>query len=333
MQMLAGGAWHLADGVFLGGYLALVAVVVVGVALLRTVPASGPAPGQLADRLDNQPMEIAYLNGGRDLALLAACAALRAAGALDIAGRRLTATDTAPPADLPRLARRVHAAAGRGIETRRLRTYARVVDELDRITVRARRIAPVSGQPPRWRRYAWLAVLPLLALGVVRLVAGTGSASHRTFLELAMLLAVVATVAVALLCSPRRGRVTQPAVLRLLAKRHPELAPELRPSWRTYGPTAVALSVALFGPNAVTQADPDLIDALPTRTFRSHFSSGRVAGGSAAAAGGALFTTGLANGCGGGDSGCGGGCGGGGCGGGGCGGGGGGCGGGGCGGG
>lgn len=331
MQGFADGAWRIGDGAFLVAYVVLVVVSTAGVALLRrVVPERLSTMDGVVARLDGAPLEVAYLNAGRDLVVLAACAALRAVDALDVrADGALAARPVPLPDDLPRLSVRVHAAAGDGRHQRYLRAHRRIVDELDAVAARVGRLGLTPQAVPRWRRYAWLVALPVLALGVARLVAGTGTPEQALYLKLLMLVEIVGTVVLTILVAPRvrGGHGHRSAVLRRLRARHGDLAPGMRPSWRTYGPAGAALSVALYGHEAAAVADPDLAahlpvrkDAVMRRAFRPKPATGYAAG--TAAASGALFTSGLGGGCGGGDAGghgCGGhGCGGGGCGGGGC---------------
>ncbi|NUT34331.1 MAG: hypothetical protein HOV79_14780 [Hamadaea sp.] len=71
------------------------------------------------------------------------------------------------------------------------------------------------------------------------------------------------------------------ALLHQQQRQHYYLSPSLRPSWRTYGPAAAGLGVALHGPAVMTAIDPDLARELiwPRRRMGGNGGSGQSGSG------------------------------------------------------
>jgi uncharacterized protein (TIGR04222 family) len=257
------------------------------------------APGEGAAapaRLD--PYEAAWLNGGSGLVATTAVSNLLRGGRLgSAAGRRgrrvrLVARD-APPAEAHPVEwatyQQVAAHPERPLGAVQAALGASAAVAAVRERLRVAGLAPTEEQRARYRA-SGLWFLPLLALGVARLVAGTANGRPVGFL--AALLAVTAIAAAALsLRVPQATRLGQATVARLRAETG-------RPGAGA-SPAQLGMATALFGTGVLWAADVET--ALALRVPREH------------GAGSAGF-----GGDGGGGS-CGGGsCGGGGCGGGGC---------------
>jgi uncharacterized protein (TIGR04222 family) len=203
------------------------------------------------------PYEIAVLNGGRRLAAAAAAANLRQAGALRFEGRRLVLAGPLP-AGAHRVERALYQTVARG-ERRDplLDVIPGNVDGLDEVEDR---LVQLGLRWDRQRARTTLAVLlwfvPVLALGMARLVAGLSAGRPVAFLV--GLLVVTAIIAVAL-ARPPSGRTR--AGDRLLASMR-RAGPQ--PAWAS-GAMPIGLaagSVALFGAASLWEADAELASAL-----------------------------------------------------------------------
>jgi uncharacterized protein (TIGR04222 family) len=235
------------------------------------------------------------LNGGRQLAITVAAARMRADGVLEPGegrhtlrvcgsiGRHADALDRETfdavsergGVSIGELRRRV--AAGPAIAS----IETRLVDDGVLLDVRARTVA----------RRLWLVVVPLLALGSARLVAGLEN--HKPIGDLTVILCVE-VVGIGSLWF-QRPYATQ-AGRRLLDRQRARQA-----GWRV-NPSRVpaALAVALFGTGALWMIDPTFAAACAVPREKAGVSlgnyTGRVGGGCGGGGGG----------CGGGGGGCGG---------------------------
>jgi uncharacterized protein (TIGR04222 family) len=280
-------------------FLLLYVVLLAGTALVAFVAGrralAGPGEGAVAPaRLD--PYEAAYLNGGSALVATTAVSNLLRGGLLATAGRRrgqvrLTARK-APEAGVhpvewatyelvaaqpSRPLGDVRAALGRSP------AVAAVRERLSRGG-----LVPAPEQRSRYRATA-LVFVPLLALGVARVAAG--SANGRPVGFLVVLLAVtVAVAAVRCLRVPHATELGRRTLRRLRAETG-------RPAFGA-SPAELGMATAVFGAGVLWSADVDTAAAL--RLPREHSGFGGFGGG---------------DGGGGGSCGGGGGCGGGGCGG------------------
>jgi uncharacterized protein (TIGR04222 family) len=291
-----GNTWGISGPLFLLVYVALV-----GLAWLaaerqwRSLESLGPSDP--AGPTDLDPYEIAVLNGGEKLAVTVAVARLCRARIVgpDVKTRTLRALAPLPVKVHPveqAVYARVSGSAGPSFWV--IRDYVSVSPELMglRDGLVRRGLLLDAEQARRARRHAlWL--VPVLALGLVRLAAGLTNGKPVTFL----LTLLLATAALLLVLANRPARLTRQGhtALRQVRKEHPELYP--RPELPA---SAGPLAAAVFGTGALWLADGDLAAQLqlPRGGFWGGGGSGGSYGGGGCGGGG----------CGGG--GCGGGCGG-----------------------
>lgn len=294
-----GDTWGLSGPAFLFIYLMLVAGVWIAGAQARRTIAGAPMTRPGIDAAA-RPYDIAYLNGGRELAVTAALGAMHQAGTVvPEQGRIRAAGRLATNADP--LERALHFVAAAPSSRTRLQRHPTVVTALDAVGQRlvTGGLLLSGADRRRYRAVGWWLVA-VAVLGLVRLLAGVAAARPVGFLLGA--LCVVAVVALLQLArAPRRTRAGERALVSLRTEHH-ALAPTMRPDWAVYGATGAALGVGLFGTQALWASDPAFADEIELQK--------------AAAAGSSYSGSGSS--CGGGSSSDGGGGGGGGCGGGGC---------------
>ncbi|MBC3193814.1 TIGR04222 domain-containing membrane protein [Pseudonocardia sp. C8] len=303
---LTGETWGVSGPTFLVVYV-IIGVTAVALALWRRsrIAAGDPAGGRL---LDNRPEDVAYLNGGPELAVYAALSAMHVDGTVVTSGR--TAGQVRAGGPLTRTAtglqRAIHRSAHRLTPGRTLRLHDAVRAELDRIGQRLRSTGLLLSADER-NRYRATAVLPglVVVLGVARISAGTANGRPVGFLIL-LTLVMAAVTGVLMLRAPHRTRAGE-AALRRLRTDHAALSPSMRPDWTAVGPAAAALSVGAFGVGAMLAAEPAFAEELAAQKVAALGSGSGSSGG---------WTGGGDSSSGGGDGGGGGGgCGGGGCGG------------------
>jgi uncharacterized protein (TIGR04222 family) len=301
----AADTWGISGPDFLLGYAGL-AVLATGYCLVRRrALTAGPDRPPVTD-WSRRPHDLAYLNGGADLAVYSALSAMHLRGTVVSERGRVSAVGTLDrrPDDLERA---IHRGAAKTVHRNRLPGQHAVCTALGAAHKRlvADGLLLSDQQRSRIRRGA-LAVVAVAALGLVRLLAGMAEA--RPVGYLVALLAGVVVVAVGLLVAvPRRTRLGAATLARLRAEEH-LLSPSLRPDWTAHGPEAAALAVGLFGMSALWASDP---------AFAEELAVAKAAGASGGGDGGGWGVSSWSSGDGGGgDSGGGSSCGGGGCGGG-----------------
>lgn len=236
----------------------VVAAVALRVAARRTpLPKTGDPVGAI---------EVAYLNGGAPLAVLAALAALRADGLVEgLEGRQVRATGEVA-ADREPLERVVHAVAQK--ENARIYTMhgrAKVVAVLDAVQERLAIVGLLDeAEPPPATRRAWWAPAATALFGIVGVL--TGFVEGTDVGPVALVATLVALVAAVFALAPTRRARTRAAeaVLARLRHEHAHLAPQANPSWSTYGADGAALGVALFGEAALWTAEPTFATAILT---------------------------------------------------------------------
>lgn len=251
------------------------------------------------------PQQLAFLNGGRRLAMQSSLVWLRQSGAVTSDGHgTLTATPTGATQGATELDRALLHAASSGAPARTIISTPGVRDCLNRMEEQLIRAGLVVGEDTRRSllRGPWLLLL-LTVVGFVRLIAGV--LADRPVLFLFLILLALVPAAIVLFRRPVTTKAARKA-LDLLRVRHSHLAPTQRPAFGTYGPASTAMAVGLFGGAALWQADHEM--AIQTEA---------IAARNAAAAGGgnSVGTSGCGGSSSGGGDGGGGGCGGGGCGG------------------
>ncbi|MEO3783349.1 TIGR04222 domain-containing membrane protein [Actinocorallia sp. B10E7] len=258
-------------------FLALFAVAAVALWLLamglRRLAMAGRTPVR-----ELHPYELAYLDGGRARVVAASLAALRLVGAVD--ARRngsLRVTGSPGPASTP-LDQAVLQAIAVGAWSKDLVSHHLVRPHLNRLHDSLVAEGLLNGA--REKKRIRLAVLPLvllLALGALRVAAGLQNDRPVGFLLL--LMACVAGAALLLLGVPEHTGAAK-RMLREARDRYGALRPSSSPDWRSYGPEAAALSVAVFGVTALTVMDPDFASAAEVqRQFGQAASSGSSSGG------------------------------------------------------
>ncbi|WDZ84176.1 TIGR04222 domain-containing membrane protein [Micromonospora cathayae] len=301
----AGDTWGISGPAFLAIYLSFAILVVLGSVVHRAWLFGGSNRSRY-DQLG--PQQVAYLNGGARLALYSAIGALRSVGAIGADQHRLLRATGPLPAGATPLDQAVHHAAGRGARTRDLPRDHWVSTALDQLRqdLENRGLA-LSAEQRRSARLGPFLLLVLLAVGVLRLIAGLGNGRPVGLLLVSLLvLGVVFVVQMARV--PHRTRAGRQA-LSSLRTHYRYLAPASAPAYGTYGAAGAAMSVAVFGAAALWTLDPAFAAEAEIQRNAAASSGSSYGDGGGGDSGGSGDS-------GGGDSGGGGGCGGGGCGGG-----------------
>ncbi|MFI7543353.1 TIGR04222 domain-containing membrane protein [Actinoplanes sp. NPDC049599] len=295
-----GDTWGIPGPAFLVLYFAATVAVLILSAIHRRVLFAGDRRAELT-RLG--PQQVAYLNGGDQLAVYAALGGLRGAGAI-AGGPGKTLYQAGPmPAGVTPLDNAIYNAAGRRIRARDLAGDQWVVAAVRQLREGLEAQGLAVPEARRKTAQAWsLAGLALLVLGVGRLVDGIQNDKPVGFLVVAIVIAGIVTVV--LLTRKRRATHAADKGMAALRQQHAYLSPGQSPSYATYGATGAAMGVALYGTAALYTMDPAF--AAEAEVQRINSSTGSNTGGG---------DSGSSSSCGGGSSSCGGG---GGCGGGGC---------------
>jgi uncharacterized protein (TIGR04222 family) len=299
----AGDTWGISGSSFIVMYLVIAAAVWVATTRARRALAD-PRPRRAAADLTGRPHDVAYLNGGGELAVTSALSAMHLRGTIAPQRGSVQAVGRLDP-DTDDLERAIHFTAGSAVARRRLPFHKPVTTALETIQTRlvdAGLLVSPEQRSRILRQGLWM--LGVAGLGLVRLLAGTADGKPAGFLLVA-LIAVVVVALVQLGRCPRRTRLGDRA-LRDLAERHHSLSPTLRPDWAVYGPAAAALGVGIFGVGALWASDPAFADELAVQKATTVGSAAGTDGGGC----GSSSDSGGGSSCGGG-----GGCGGGGCGG------------------
>ncbi|MDG4814310.1 TIGR04222 domain-containing membrane protein [Micromonospora sp. WMMD956] len=305
MRVLAapGDTWGIPGPTFLGFYLLAGLVVVIGAILHRQRVLAGP-PNVRKRKLG--PQQVAYLNGGDQLAVWTSLGGLRGTGVVGVRADRRLAVGGPLPAGVTPLDRAVHHAANQGLYARELgrdRWVAQALDQL-RQGLEQQGLALTAAQRHAARRGSYL-LFGLVVLGLFRIVAGLSNNRPVGFLVVAVIPLAIASALIARV--PRRTRAADRA-LHELRRKNVHLAPAAGPAYATYGAAGAAMGVALFGTATLWAMDPGFAEqAEIQRQALAGTGSSWVGGGG---------SSGSSSSCSGGSScGGGGGCGGGGCGG------------------
>ncbi|MGK5445428.1 TIGR04222 domain-containing membrane protein [Micromonospora sp. URMC 105] len=298
----AGDTWGVPGPLFLRLYLAVAVVAVVGTMLHRRRLLAGPDPSGV-DLLG--PQQVAYLNGGDQLAVWTALGGLRAAGAIDVRPDRKLIAAGPLPAGVTPLDQAVRHAAKRPVYSRELTrdaTVARALTELRQGLEQRGLLVDADGR--RALRRGPFLLFVLLMLGVLRLFSGLSNDRPVGWLLLTL---IGIGVACALLArTPRRTR-TADAGVRDLRRRTAHLSPAAAPAYATYGAAGAAMGVALFGTASLWALDPGFAEqAEIQRQALSGGSGAYSSGGSSCGGGSSSDGGGGGGGCGGGGGGCGG---------------------------
>ena len=256
MDVLAqpGDTWGIPGSTFLIAYLVTAALIVVGTLAHRLVGFAGRrSPG--FDQL--HPLRAAYLNGGDRLAIYTALGGLRSAGSVGVGpDRALAPIGPMPPRATP-LDQAVYNAAGRRVTPRALSGDQWVSAALADLRAGLERDGLAPHQSARRAARLGPALLfVLLAVGVLRLVAGISGAKPVGFLVLA-LVGLTPTFLLLAFTVPRRTRAAR-AALRSLRRRHNHLAPMYAPAYASYGAAGAAMGDRHLRPGLAVGDRPGL---------------------------------------------------------------------------
>ncbi|MFF3854760.1 TIGR04222 domain-containing membrane protein [Micromonospora sp. NPDC002575] len=253
MRVLAasGDTWGIPGPTFLGFYLLAGLVVVVGAIVHRRRVLAGP-PAVGSPQLG--PQQVAYLNGGNQLAVWTSLGGLRGTGVIGVRADRRLAVGGPLPAGATPLDRAVHHAANQGLYARELGRDRWVTQALEQLRqgLEQQGFALTAAQRHAARRGSYL-LFTLVALGLFRIIAGLSNDRPVGFLVLAVIPLAIVSALIARV--PWRTRAADRA-LRELRRTNVHLAPASAPAYATYGAAGAAMGVALFGTAALWAMDP-----------------------------------------------------------------------------
>jgi uncharacterized protein (TIGR04222 family) len=284
--------WGISGAAFLALYVVITAAVTSIAFRFRQRALAGERGGTAVSHFDLQPYEIAMLNGGERLAVAAAVAELRSHGLIEPGERRGTVVATAGRRSVRDSleAEILHALdpkhGGGEWTVDELRAELRERHALDSLRQRLTTYALIPAREQlRTARGSALMLLPVIALGIARIVAGVGNDKPVGYLTI--LVFAVAAAFVWLMAAPiRRTKAGDAALasLRSAGVRHDAAV----------APAGLGAAVALDGTAALWAADPGF-----ARTIGAGREGGWLGGyGGGGGCGG--------GGCGGGGGGCGG---------------------------
>ncbi|MBM0229046.1 MULTISPECIES: TIGR04222 domain-containing membrane protein, partial [Micromonospora] len=276
-----GDTWGIPGPVFLRWYLLAVAVVLVGTLVHRFRALAGTPTG---DHGQLGPQQVAYLNGGDQLAVWTALGGLRRSGVVGVRPDRRLTTGASMPAGVTPLDQAIYNAAGRHVHARELRRDEWVVRALEQLRdgLQERGLALAPARRAAVRRGPML-LAALLVLGGIRLFVGLSNGRPAGFLMLTLVPVFVAFVLLSRV--PWRTRAADRAV-RELRRRHTYLAPASAPAYATYGPSDAALAVALFGTATIWTMDPGFAEQAEIQRQALSGSGSSFSGGSSCGGGG-----------------------------------------------
>ncbi|MGH3588528.1 MAG: TIGR04222 domain-containing membrane protein, partial [Pseudonocardia sp.] len=186
--------WGISGPTFLLAYLLL--AVAVGIAVTRARRAlAEPATASLPGGLTANPHDVAYLNGGGELAVYSALSAMHLRGTIITHRGEVQATGRLEPAT-DTLERAIHFTANGRVPRRRLEFHRPVQTALS--TIEDRLVAGgflLSEERRRQIRWAGLWMLAVAGLGLLRLLAGVAEARPVGFLIVMLLLVTGVAVA------------------------------------------------------------------------------------------------------------------------------------------
>jgi uncharacterized protein (TIGR04222 family) len=291
--------WGMSGPAFLWYYGILAIIAVAGVLIWRR-QFTGPALKN-ADRLE--PSQVAYVNGGDELAVYASLAGLRAVGAIESQSGYLRQSGPVP-SGAGDLDRALHDASGRKITLRSAMIQSGVRRALDRTRDDLIKWGWILDDTTRHRirRASATVGFSLVALGVLR--AFVGRANERPIGYLVILLIPITIAAFLLLRVPRQTAGARQFLAEQRRKQR-HLQPQMAPSWATYGAAGAAMGVGLFGAASLWAADPSFAQEAEIRrqaTNQTAYGGDSDGGGDSGGGDGG----GGGGGCGGGCGGCGG---------------------------
>ncbi|MCY7341844.1 MAG: TIGR04222 domain-containing membrane protein, partial [Pseudonocardia sp.] len=212
--MSAASTWGISGPVFLVVYGVIAVAVWIASTRARQVLAD-PVPEQSAENLSGHPHDVAYLNGGAELAVTSALSSMHVRGTIATTKGEVRAAGRLGT-DAEDLERALHFVTGSGAVPRtRLPFHRPVTTALGAIEARLATAGLLlsDGQRRRIRRVGfWM--LAVAGLGLVRLLAGIAAVQPVGLLVVA-LLGVTVVAAVQLARAPRRSRTGDHALAAL----------------------------------------------------------------------------------------------------------------------
>ncbi|MFE9918774.1 TIGR04222 domain-containing membrane protein [Micromonospora sp. NPDC005553] len=298
----SGDTWGISGPTFLRYYIAAAILLVAIVAYQRFRLAVGSSGAMTADPLG--PQQVAYLNGGPQLAVHSALGGLRGSGAVAVRPDRRLTTVGAAPTGLTPLDQAIHWAAHQHSRVRDLPQDERVRVALHQIRNGLEERGLLTNDAQRARARFWATLLiALLGLGVLRFVSGLFSG--RPVGYLLMTLAALLIVTLVLRRVPMLTRAGR-AALRSVRRQHTHLAPASAPAYATYGAAGAAMGVALYGTASLWALDPGFAEQAEIQR-QAAAGSGWSGGSDGSSGGGDSSGSDGGSSCGGGGGGCGGG--------------------------
>lgn len=290
-----GDTWGISGPAFLFGYVVLAAIALLAAIRGRRaiIRAGGdePLPG-----IGRHPHDVAYLNGGAELAVVSALTALRLRGAIWSERGNVQAV---PRADrgADALERGLYAAAEMPTNRRLIASHRWVADVLTATEQRLVDAGLLLSPTQRHRIRAcgwWMAGVG--GLGVLRLLGGIANGKAVGFLAALLILTAVITMGL-MGTVPLRTRRGDRTLVALRAEHH-NLAPRQRPDWALYGAGGAALGIGLYGMTALWASDPAIAGELAVQ--RTSADAGGGGGGSCSGGDSGGSSCGGGGGCGGG---------------------------------
>jgi len=255
-------------------------------------------PGEFSRR----PQDLAYLNGGPQLAIFAALSAMRLHGWVAVSSGAVQAVGPLGQGATD-LERAIHAVTTKPVHRLALPAQGPVGTALDAVAQRLARTGLLVSEEARLRlRRVGLWMAGVAVLGVVRLAAGLEGGRPVGFLVLELLVVSVAAI-VMLRAIPRRTEHGDQVLAELRSLQY-DLDPANKPNWTVYGPAAAALGVGLFGVSALWASDPAMAAELEAQRAAAlggagGYSAGTDGGGGDSGGGGSCGSGGCGGGCGG----------------------------------
>jgi uncharacterized protein (TIGR04222 family) len=278
-----GDTWGISGPTFLLAYLVIAIAVWVAGHRARRALAETRATSPVGD-VTARPHDIAYLNGGAELAVYSALSAMHLRGTITSTRGTVQAAGRLDPQS-DELERAIHFTAAAAVHRTRLPFHRPVTTAL--AAAEQRLVADgllLSQDRRRQVRQVGRWMLAVAGLGLVRLLADVAEARDIGLLVVA-LLAVTVVATVQLATAPRRTRLGD-RVLTELRSEHHGLSPAVKPDWTVYGPAGAALGIGIFGTSALWASDPALADGLAAQRVAAGGSGDGGSGGSGDLGGG-----------------------------------------------
>src|SRR5919198_1658877 len=174
--------WGISGPTFLLAYGVIALAAWISTTRVRRTLARGEQPKYSTSGLSTRPHDVAYLNGGPDLAIFSALSALHLREAITSSRGTVTATGRLDHG-ADELERAIHFATTSPVHRKRLQFHRTVADAL--AAIEARLVAAgllLSEQQRRQIRNVGFWMLAVAALGFVRMLAGIAGAKPVGFL-------------------------------------------------------------------------------------------------------------------------------------------------------